>query len=73
MSHQFTVRKAIQISKIKNVEENQLLHELFRVVSRIPATFHVISWKVNNLMGQCIMRSHTFKLKNLVPEFTFLL
>ena len=32
------------------VEENMILQqEIFRVVSRFPSTFHVISWKVDFL------------------------
>ena len=33
----------------RNVVENMILHEIFRVVSFFPATFHVISRKISFL------------------------
>ena len=32
-----------------NVVEIMILHEIFRVVTRFPPTFHVVSWKIDFL------------------------
>ena len=48
----YAVRKAIQISFRDitwNVKESMIIHEIFRVLSSFPATFHVISRRVNFL------------------------
>ena len=41
----------------RKVEENEILHEIFRVVPSFPATFSVMSWKMDYLwesVGQCL-------------------
>ena len=54
------------------VEENEILHEILRVVQYhvFPATFHVLSWKINYLWDSVCWRPANQNIVVRKPKHT---
>ena len=55
----------------RNVEENEILYEIFRIVSRFPATFRVISRKIYNLWDSVGSGSCEYSAQRITTSYCF--